>query len=141
MTQASNMPSQVNIAYQDAVDNLVYLKSQQSSVTNYVLLAEAAIFLIARYPGLSTGGTDRLFLKVLAVIAALLGIAVLWQMQASMEKYRDRLANIYKRYFDTEELVDFRLETTPDRSLGNLFVVAVLTMICILAMVVVLRYM
>jgi hypothetical protein len=62
-------------------------------------------------------------------------------MQASMEKYRDRLANIYKRYFDTEELVDFRLETTPDRSLGNLSVVAVLTMICILAMVVVLRYM
>src|SRR4051794_18261414 len=121
MPDTPNMPPQVNIAYQDAVDNLIFLKSQQWSVTNYVLLAEAAIFLIARYPGLSTEGIDRLFLKILAVVAAFLGVAVLWQMQASMEKFSDRLANIYKRYFDNDELIDFRLEAAPDRSIRSVF--------------------
>jgi hypothetical protein len=141
MTDTLEMPPQVNIAYQDAVDNLVFLRSQQWSITNYVLLAEAAIFLIARYPGLSTDGLDRFFLKVLAVLAALLGIAVLWQVQASMERYRERLGGIYKRYFSSEQLADFRLEAVPDASRRNGFVVGVLTPICLLAMVVVLRYM
>jgi hypothetical protein len=141
MADTPSMPPQVNIAYQDAVDNLVFLKSQQWSITNYVLLAEAAIFLIARYPGLSTEGVDRFFLKVLAVIVGFLGIAVLWQMQASMEKFRDRLANIYKRYFNNDELIDFRLEAAPDNSIRSVFIVIVLTVICVLAMVVVLKYM
>lgn len=141
MDQPPNMPPQVNVAYQDAVDNLVFLKSQQWSITSYVMLGEAAIFLIARYPGLSTDGIDRFFLKVLAVVIGFLGIAVLWQMQASIEKYKARLANIYNRYFHSDELSEFWLEATPDKSMRNMFIVAVLTVLCVLAMVVVLRYM
>jgi hypothetical protein len=141
MVDTPNMPPQVNVAYQDAVNNLVFLKGQQWSITNYVLLAEAAIFLIARYPGLSTEGVDRFFLKVLAVVVSFLGIAVLWQMQASMEKFGERLANIYKRYFNNDEVSDFRLEAEPDRSIRSVFIVIVLTVICVFALVVVLKYM
>ena len=38
------MPRHVEVAYKDAVENIVFLKRQQWLATNYVLLLYAAIF-------------------------------------------------------------------------------------------------
>ena len=141
MTDQMTIPAQVNTAYQDAVDNIMFLRNQQWSTTNYVLLAQAAIFLIARYPGLSNDGADRFFLKLLAWIAAGGGIFALWQLQFSIRNYRDRLTYIYSHYFKSDEAVGLRLDRTIISSPRDYTIVALLTFICLAAMVVVLRYM
>jgi hypothetical protein len=43
------MPKHVEVAYRDAVDNIVFLKRQQWLTTNYVLLLYAAIFVISAH--------------------------------------------------------------------------------------------
>ena len=43
------MPEHVEVAYRDAVDNIVFLKRQQWLATNYVLLLYAAIFVISAH--------------------------------------------------------------------------------------------
>ena len=50
MTNAERqMPENVEVAYRDAVDNIVFLKRQQWLATNYVLLLYAAIFVISAH--------------------------------------------------------------------------------------------
>jgi hypothetical protein len=43
------MPEHVEVAYRDAVDNIVFLKRQQWLATNYILLLYAAIFVISAH--------------------------------------------------------------------------------------------
>jgi O-antigen ligase len=41
------MPSHVEVAYQDAVNNITFLKRQQWIATNYALLVYAALFVVS----------------------------------------------------------------------------------------------
>jgi L-asparagine transporter-like permease len=46
-TPERQMPVHVEVAYKDAVDNIIFLKRQQWVATNYALLVYAAIFVIS----------------------------------------------------------------------------------------------
>jgi hypothetical protein len=45
--QVQQMPTHVQAAYQEAVDNIIFLKRQQWVATNYAILVYAAIFVIS----------------------------------------------------------------------------------------------
>jgi hypothetical protein len=78
-------------------------------------------FLIARYPGLSTDGIDRFFPEGLSRPGRFTRDCGAVANPGIYARFRDRLANIYRRYFAGAELQEFRLEATPDRSMRTAF--------------------
>ena len=105
------MPGHVAAAYRDAVDNIVFLKRQQWLATNYVLLLYVAIFVISAHY-FSRTDVARNWLGVITIAAFVAHWCVLHLFQRSIEKFRNRLAWIYRSYFSEEERagLDVRLE-------------------------------
>jgi hypothetical protein len=105
------MPKHVEVAYRDAVDNIVFLKRQQWLATNYVLLLYAAIFVISAYY-FSRTDVARNWLGAITIAAFVVHWWMLHLFQRSIEKFRNRLAWIYSTYFSEEERagLDVRLE-------------------------------
>ena len=105
------MPEHVEVAYRDAVDNIVFLKRQQWLATNYVLLLYAAIFVISAHYFSRTDVT-RNWLGAITIAAFVVHWWMLHLFQRSIEKFRNRLAWIYSTYFSEEERagLDVRLE-------------------------------
>jgi hypothetical protein len=104
------MPKHVEVAYRDAVDNIVFLKRQQWLATNYVLLLYAAIFVISAH-FFSRTDAARNWLGVLTIAAFVVHWWMLHIFQRSIEKFRNRLAWLYTTYFSGEERagLDLRL--------------------------------
>jgi hypothetical protein len=96
------MPKHVEVAYRDAVDNVVFLKRQQWLATNYVLLLYAAIFVISAHY-FSRTNVARNWLGTITIGAFIVHWWMLHLFQHSIEKFRNRLAWIYSTYFSDEE--------------------------------------
>jgi hypothetical protein len=96
------MPKHVEVAYRDAVDNVVFLKRQQWLATNYVLLLYAAIFVISAHY-FSRTNVARNWLGAITIGAFIVHWWMLHLFQHSIEKFRNRLAWIYSTYFSEEE--------------------------------------
>ena len=96
------MPGHVNAAYRDAVENILFLKRQQWLATNYVLLLYVAIFVISAHY-FSRTDVARNWLGVITIAAFIVHWCVLHLFQRSIEKFRNRLAWIYRSYFSEEE--------------------------------------
>ena len=105
------MPRHVKAAYSDAIENIIFLKRQQWLATNYVLLLYVAIFIISAHY-FSRTDVARNWLGVLTIAAFVVHWWMLHLFQRSIEKFRNRLAWIYRTYFSEEERVglDARLE-------------------------------
>src|SRR5262249_10054325 len=95
-------PSHVQVAYQDAVSNITFLKRQQWSATNYDLLVYAALFVVsAEY--FSRTDFARNWLGLIAIATFLIHLYMMSLFQGAMGKFRDRLDWIYRTYFNREE--------------------------------------
>jgi len=96
------MPSHVEVAYQDAVNNITFLKRQQWIATNYALLVYAALFVVsAEY--FSRTDFVRNWLGIIAIATFLIHGYTVYLFQGATDKFRDRLAWIYRTYFNREE--------------------------------------
>jgi len=105
------MPGHVTAAYRDAVDSILFLKRQQWLATNYVLLLYVAIFVISAHY-FSRTDVARNWLGVITIAAFVVHWWMLHIFQRSIEKFRNRLAWVYRTYFSEDERagLDLRLE-------------------------------
>jgi hypothetical protein len=96
------MPSHINVAYQDAVNNITFLKRQQWIATNYALLVYAVLFVIsAEY--FSRTDVARNWLGIIAIVTFLIHLYMIYLFQGATDKFRVRLDWIYRTYFSREE--------------------------------------
>jgi hypothetical protein len=96
------MPGHVEVAYQDAVNNLNFLRRQQWIATNYALLVYAALFVVsAEY--FSRTDFARNWLGIIAIATFLIHFYMVYLFQGAMDKSRDRLDWIYRTYFNRNE--------------------------------------
>jgi hypothetical protein len=109
---AEQMPEHVGAAYKDAVDNILFLKRQQWLATNYALLLYAAIFLIfAHY--FNRTDLARNWLGVLTIATFMIHWYMLHLFQRGIDKFRNRLAWIYRTYFTADERVGLDVQVEP----------------------------
>jgi hypothetical protein len=105
------MPAHVEAAYEDAAENIIFLKRQQWVATNYAVLVYAAIFVIS---GAYFSRTD--FARDMLGIVTLVTFGVHWYMiytfQRAINKYKRRLDWVYQTYFSPEERVGLNLPLT-----------------------------
>ena len=105
------MPAHVEVAYKDAVDNIVFLKKQQWQATNYTILVYAAIFLISAHY-FSRTDFARNWLGIITIVTFVIHWYMMHLFQSTINKFRDRIVWIYRTYFTAQERagLDLRLE-------------------------------
>jgi hypothetical protein len=104
------MPGHVEGAYRDAVDNIIFIKRQQWTATNYALLIYAAIFVISdQY--FSRTDFARNSLGIIAVVVFFTHWYMMYLFQQTIEKFRSRLYWIYSTYFTANERTALDLPT------------------------------
>lgn len=104
----NNFPPRLQVFYQDCADNIRFLKQQQWRVTNYALLIYAAVYLL--HSELSVKACEvKAGLSVLLALAWLFSLFVLYQLERSMDRFRDRIDWIYRERFTEKEQVALSL--------------------------------
>jgi small-conductance mechanosensitive channel len=83
--------------YQVNTQDLANFKDQQWTLTNYTLVAFAAIIGVPRIPGIEVSICGRLVLCVIATIVALLATWLIWRLRTSIEDRRKRNERIFPR--------------------------------------------
>ena len=88
--EGRQMPEHIKLAYEDAVQNVMFLKRQQWVATNYAVLVYAAIFVIsAEY--FSRTDFARNWLGLIAIATFLFHVYVVYSFDAAINKLRERL--------------------------------------------------
>jgi hypothetical protein len=98
----------LRMAYEDAVNNMMFFKRQQWVATNYAILVYAAIFVIsAEY--FSRTDFARNWLGIIAIATFFFHLYVIYSFDAAISKFRERLDWIYRTYFSGEERNNLKL--------------------------------
>ena len=84
--------------YQVTVSDLVFFKSQQWAITNYTLVAFAAIVGIQFVEGVNIESCGRFFLCLAATIVYFFSIYLLYSLKSSIEERRDRLKRVFEKF-------------------------------------------
>jgi hypothetical protein len=88
----------LRLLYQVVVQDLAFFKQQQWSVTNYVLLLQAALVgLVTQLTGSTTKRGERIAVCVLAAILGFVGVFLLIKLEQSIKLRRVRLSNVRAR--------------------------------------------
>jgi hypothetical protein len=106
------MPRQVEAAYKDAAENIIFLKRQRWLATNYALLVYAAIFLISAHYFTRTN-VARNWLGLLTIVTFISHWYMMHLFQRAIAKFSNRLSWIYNTYFSGEERVGLELQPEP----------------------------
>ena len=102
------MPEHIKLAYEDAVNNMMFFKRQQWVATNYAILVYAAIFVIsAEY--FSRTDFARNWLGIIAIATFFFHLYVIYSFDAAISKFRERLDWIYRTYFSGDERANLKL--------------------------------
>ena len=106
--EGRQMPEHIKLAYEDAVNNMMFFKRQQWVATNYAILVYAAIFVIsAEY--FSRTDFARNWLGIIAIAAFFFHLYVIYSFDAAISKFRERLDWIYRTYFSGDERANLKL--------------------------------
>ena len=97
-------PGQHDALYQDAAENLRFVKAQQWRVTNYALLVYAAAYLLRGNAPLDTCLGKTTLITVI-VLACLFSLFVLRQLENSMARFRDRIEWVQEHHFDPADQI------------------------------------
>jgi len=90
--------SELLALYQVTTQDLAFFKSQQWSLTNYGLLALAALAGVRQFSGMQVTPCVMFILCTVAVAAALITAWLLWRLHGSIEERRARLERLYARF-------------------------------------------
>ena len=86
--------------YQVTTQDLAFFKSQQWTLTNYALVALAAVAGVSQIPGLRVTTSATVLLCISASVMVLLTAWLLDRLQGSIAERRSRLASLYERFSD-----------------------------------------
>ena len=99
---SGEIPERLTLVFQQASENVWFLKQQQWRVTNYALLAYAALFVLRHYDAVNPTPTDIWAFRACLLAAAVFHIALLINLQFGLQKFRARIRELYK-YYKPEE--------------------------------------
>lgn len=100
--EKQEMSEAVKMHYQDAGDYLRFVKRQGWQITNYVLMALFAVFVVHKEIS-PTARWETLGLAGLATVAAGLGLFYLWSIRNAARDLRRKLRHIHEDYFTPHE--------------------------------------
>lgn len=106
--QPCEMPSRVEIAYRDAIDNIMFAKRQQWAITNYAIAAYIGIFAVAQSIR-DIQSVEQYLASFLLLCIFLYCCYVLNLAQRDLTRFRSRLTAIYRKYFGKEEREELEL--------------------------------
>jgi hypothetical protein len=117
------MSEGVKILYKESVDNVIFLKKQQWTITNYSLVAFAAVVALSK----GSNNVESTLLTVIAFGAWLYATICMIHTQMTLTKYRARLVHIYHKYFHEEEREAFTFwDSAPTFSYTPVFIYGLL---------------
>lgn len=99
------MSEGVKILYKGAIDNIIFLKRQQWVITNYTLIAYAAVVALAK----NANDVEKTLLTLLAAGAWGYAFFCMIHTQMTLTKLRGSLFHIYQTYFSDDERAVFKL--------------------------------
>jgi hypothetical protein len=102
-----SMSEAVKIHYKAVIDNILFLKRQQWTITNYALLLYAAVGTMAS----KATDAEKIAFTALAIIGLLFGLHCVRHTQKSMTRYYNNLFDIHQIYFTAEERDTFKTLT------------------------------
>jgi hypothetical protein len=106
--EGRQMPEHIKLAYDDAVQNVMFFKRQQWVATNYAVLVYAALFVIsAEY--FSRTDFARNWLGIFAIATFIFHLYVLYSFDVAISKFREGLDWIYRNYFTGAEQTNLKL--------------------------------
>ena len=106
--EGRQMPEHIKLAYEDAVNNMMFFKRHQWVPTKYAIHVYAAIFVIsAEY--FSRTDFARNWLGIIAIATFFFHLYVIYSFDAAISKFRERLDWIYRTYFSGEERNNLKL--------------------------------
>jgi hypothetical protein len=105
MAKIPEMTKPIEICFKDAIDNLMFLKRFQLTVTNYIILLYVGVFSV----NLASNAAAKNTLTVLTWCAFAYGTYLLVRLQIGMTRFRGRLTYIYRTYFSEAERKGLRL--------------------------------
>ena len=108
----TEMPKHVEVCYTDAIRNLIFLKQQQVTVTNYAIAAYAGMVALASNRSVDLSSNKLAYVLVVIVTLCAFGFNAYFLSQSisGMKKHRRRLSEIYEKYFTPQERSGLQLE-------------------------------
>jgi hypothetical protein len=85
------------VLFQVTAQDISFFKSQQWTLTNYTLVAFAAIVGIPKFIGVSLSCFYQIFLSIVAVVLATSSLWIMFRLKKSIDERRDRLNRIYDK--------------------------------------------
>jgi hypothetical protein len=101
-----DMPKRIELLFQDAVDNLRFVKQQQWTVTNYAFLAYSALVALAQL----TGSKLLPVLYYALALAWFYSAAMLALLLVDIEKFRRRIGWVAVRSINDRGFPSRRLD-------------------------------
>lgn len=115
-----DMSEGVKILGKATVDNMLFLKRQQWTITNYALLLDAAVMALAR----GSGEIERVIYTLLAFAGCGFAMVCVWHTQKSLTRYYGNLFELYEEYLTVEQRRVFETQPTkPSFSHNGMFVI------------------
>jgi hypothetical protein len=93
------MSEGIKIHHRGALENLVFLKRQQWTITNHALVVYAAVVALAR----DTNDIERTILSGLGLLACGYATWCMVHTQKSMTRYYRNVYEMHQKYFSVEE--------------------------------------
>ena len=93
------MSEGVKIYYKAVVDNIMFLKRQQWTITNYALLLYAALGTLSA----KAGQPEKVAFTALAIIGFLFALHCIRHTQTSMTRYYNNLFDLQQTYLTADE--------------------------------------
>jgi len=97
---SEDMPKRIEIIFQDATDNLRFLKQQQWIITRYALTAYSALFAVSL---ILDNERSKALILVAVVLVAVFSVTILVNFIFTLKKFRGRIAWIYRNAFHKAE--------------------------------------
>jgi hypothetical protein len=95
------MPKRLQMVYQDALDNLKFIKQQEWAIVRYEGAAFAALVAVSRAINATCG--EKLVFTVLILATTAYSCRILISFIESLAKFRDRIRWLYKNEFTEAE--------------------------------------
>jgi hypothetical protein len=101
------MSEGIKVLAKATVDNMLFLKRQQWSITNYALLLDAAVMALAR----GSNDIERTIYTVLAFGGCVFAMFCVNHTQTSLTRYYGNLFDLYQRYLTPAERETYKTVT------------------------------
>ena len=117
--QLIEMSEAIKIHYRAVVENIIFLKRQQWTITNHALVLYAAITALSK----GVTNAERVALTALGIIGCVFSLLCIGHTQGSMTRYYRNLFELHTKYFSPDERDNLELlRSRPSFHYNGMFV-------------------